>query len=301
MSLPALYDPERVAAQMAASDDAEVAALAPLARRSSPAELAGLLRILLIQPFGAPAAAGGASPPAPKTTDPTMIDVNIEDIARRVFAALNTGDLDVLARRVAAMIGPSEAQSLARSIDLLGCSMLIAPRTLAAKLGEDRDRYVPDLDAAPSTVLNGLAPQATSTPLVISAAAEEPIPRVFQFDEVTLDPGTSFQDIVMSVYVGGIRLYRLSGLQLNPTTENACVTRALCGMKVCVGALQDLDLRFTNVSTGALGGAASVRVHGRIAFPGDADFVDCWSGECKAQRIPTTAGGGMPGSCACQK
>lgn len=226
---------------------------------------------------------------------------NIEQLKRQIFSAMNDGDLDALARRLSTLIGPTEAQALARSINLLGCSMLIAPRTLAAKLGQDRDRYIPDLDTLPSAVIAGLAPSTTSTPLILSGTTDEPLPRVFEFDEVTLDPGTSFQDIVMSVYVGGIRLYRLSGSQLNPSTDNSCVTRALCGTKVCIGALQSLDIRFTNVSTGALGAAASVRVHGRLSFPGDATFVDCWQGECKMQRIPTTAADGSAESCACKK
>lgn len=228
----------------------------------------------------------------------TMDNINMDQLVRRLFAALNEGDLDMLARRVSNIIGPTEGQALQRSIDLLGCSMLLAPRTLAAKLGEDRDRYVPDLDSAPSAVISALPAQATSTPLVLSDTSAEPIPRVFEFDEIVIDPTVSFQDLVMSIYVGGIRLYRLSGSQFNPSTDNACVSRALCGTKVCVGALQSLDVRFTNVSGAALAATATVRVHGRISFPGDANFVNCWSGECSINRIPVPT---PTPACACQK
>lgn len=232
-------------------------------------------------------------------------EVTLEQLQQLVMSSLGTQ----LMSRVNALLERytrSQSTSLQLGLALMQCSYLIAPKTLAAILGQDRDRFIPEENDPPSAVIASLAPQGLSDALVLTSKDADGVPRVFVFDTVRLDQGTSFNDITINIYVGGTRVARFDGTQLNPGTNNACVTRALCQLKVCVGALQDLSIRVRNDSDQALGDSASIRIHGRVAFPGDPDFVDCWAGACGEAgltaklescscKVPTGDGGGATG------
>lgn len=251
--------------------------------RSSPEEGARLCRVLGLTPY--------------RLQEQPVMDMSV------IRQIINNPEVPALiAYLKSAILGdPTFLQRMSLANN---CDRTLSPQTIAALYGGPRSRYVPAVGTAPSAVIAALAASATSTALTVS---DDNIPRAFKFTFVQLDAGTSYNDIVMNVLVGGELRYVFSGPQLNPTTNNGCIASA-CQFWICAGALEDITVTFTNVSSAALGGAASVRVQGEVTFPGESHFRDCWL-DCRTDQlqacptsspvppVPMISGGG---SCACK-
>ena len=206
-------------------------------------------------------------------------------------------DLTAIAKKLAPML-----QRMLRLPDLAqlravmaGNDMSLSPRSKAAIYANSRDRFIPAIGTAPSNVIASLPANSTSSLLTISS---DRIAKGFKVTLVTLDAGTSYNSLVMNVYVGSDTTprYQFSGAQLNPATNNGCVAQA-CQMRICAGIDEDIKVSFTNVSSVDLDATARVRVQGNILLAGDPEFAGCWGDEVTAHLIA----GKSPGEgCGCQ-
>lgn len=217
---------------------------------------------------------------------------NFQDLFMQLPAIIDRMG-DRIAGSVSRVLTASDSQQMA--MIGMSCDMTLSPRSRAAIYANDRDRFIPDVGTAPSAILNNLPAGGESARLTISSDA---IARGFKMTFVQLDSTTSYNDVVMNVFVGGIRRYRFSGPQLDPTTNNGCISTA-CQERICAGSQELIEVSFTNVGAAALSATANVRVQGNILLDGDPEFAGCWGSACKLAGLPTPKL--TPGSdCSCK-
>lgn len=156
-----------------------------------------------------------------------------------------------------------------------GCTVpvdyTISPRSRASIYANNRTRYAPPT-GSPLFSLAALAVGDASATLIIS---DDAVARAFQLLYVQLDPTTPYSSIVMQVYVGENLREEFSGIQLDPATNNNCVSTA-CQVPICAGSVEQISIAIVNVGAAPLGDNAGVRVQGRLILQGDADFPRCW-------------------------